>query len=314
MKRRNPQDRLKTIALFFGLLWSIHPFAAVRTGSIETLATQGLVHVNITGLGGYQEECVQFNLTNNTGDSLYGFVEPGRRLLSDNTGEQDILIVKELEFALAPNETKAVSGIGFCCQSDNSSPSEGSGFQLGKMANDDWQSLAQLINKSDYPTSAIQNAIWVFSDGHDIRSIPAFGDENTQTLRESVASILGVEIPWYSFLYEEDSTRIFSGVANRLFAEVSFTVPRRTMISGQIHDKNGNLVYSFPSYHTSKGTHNYHIDLALDEFEAGEYRFSIFEDFGVLNLQKKFELGNEVVEESTEHIYIDGLHYIQESN
>lgn len=311
MKRRNPQHRLETITLFAAFFGATISYASTNARSIEALAKSGMIQVNITGLGGHQEECVEFSLTNNTGDSLYGFVEPGRRLFSNNPAEQDILIVRELDFALAANETKTVNGYGFCCQSHHSSPTTGSGFGLGKMTNDNWQSLARLISQSEYPTAAIQNAVWVFSNGHDIRSIPAYGDANTQALRESVASILGVEIPWYSFLYEEDSTRMFSGIANRLFAEVTFTVPRRTMISGQIHDAEGKLVYSFPSYHTSKGTHNYHIDLALDEFEMGEYRFSIFEDFGVLNLQKKFELGSDVVEESTdydyeEYEYIDG--------
>lgn len=262
--------------------------------SIEKLATTGQIKVNISSLGGYQEECVAFTICNQTNDWVSGYVEPGRRLFSNNENEQDILIVKEMDFVLAPKESKTVNGYGFCCQSSNSGPSEGSGYSLGQMTDDNWQALSQIINQADYPEDAIQHAVWVMSDGHDIRSIPAFGDENTIALRQSVADILGIEIPWYSFLYAEDSTRVFSGVANRLFAELGFTVPRRTMISGQIHDKDGNLVYTFPSYHTSAGTHNYHVSVALDAFEPGDYTLSIIEDFGVLNTQKKFQIGGEI--------------------
>ena len=291
------QSTLKLLVLLQLILLSVssnYAHALNTTSSIEQLVQQGKVHVQIEGLGCHQGECVSFKLNNTTNDSIYGYVEAGRRLFSDNQGEQDLLIVKELDFALAPNETKTVNGNGFCCQSSNSGPQEGSGFSLGKMTDDNWQTLAQKVNKGDYPLDAIQNAVWVLSDGHDIRSIPAYGDNNTQDLRQSVADMLGIEIPWYSFLYEEDSTRIFSGVANRLFAEVVYSVPRRTMMSGQIHDENGKLVHNFPSYHASAGEHRYYIDLALENFTDGEYTFTLIEDFGIRNQQKKFHLGEDV--------------------
>ena len=290
---------LTIIGLFINI--NCHANEHRNTTSLADLIQRGLVHLDISGLGGYQEDCVNFKIGNNTNDSLYGYVEPGRRLISKDGGEQDILIVKELEFALAPSETKDISGYGFCCQSHNSAPSEDSGFTLGKMTNENWQLLAKKIDQGEYPPSAIQNAVWVLSDDHDIRSIPAFGDDNTTDLRQSVADILGIEIPWYSFLYEQDSTDIFTGVANRLFAEVTYTVPRRTMISGQIHDADGKLVHTFPSYHTSKGTHHYHLDVPLDEFENGDYTFTILEDFGVLNFQKEFKLGDDIIEETIMH-------------
>ncbi len=294
MKQQHTLNLLVLIQFSFFTFLTTNAHANYNTSSIEQLVQNGQLQVQIQGIGGHSEECVSFILRNNTSDSLFGFVEPGRRLISNNIKEQDILIVKELDFALAANESKTMNGFGFCCQSNNSGPGTSSGFSLGKMADDNWQTLAQKVNEGDYPANAIQNAVWVLSDGHDIRSIPAYGDENTQDLRQSVADMLGIEIPWYSFLYEEDSTQVFSGVANRLFAQVAYTVPRRTMMSGIIHDENGNLVYSFKSYHTSMGEHKYNIDIALDNFEEGEYTFTLMEDFGVMNLQRKFQLGEEV--------------------
>lgn len=293
----------------FGVLVNLPSFALVgrlNQKSIEELYSKGMIHLDVIGLGGYQEECVSFKLKNNTNDSIYGFVEPGRRLISDDPGEQDILIVREMEFALAPRESKTVNGYGFCCESSSSAPGKDSGFTLGKLADENWLTLAKLISQSNYPPDAIQHAIWVLSDGHDIRSIPALADANVQDLRQSVADILGIEVPWYSFLYEEDSTRLYTGVANRLFAEVGFAVPRRTMISGQIKDAKGKLVHNFPSYYVSAGKHKYKIDMPLDYLNNGQYTFSIIEDFGILNLSKPFELGEENIEEEYEYDVIDG--------
>lgn len=230
--------RLLTLTLFSILTVNLsfaNPGRSQRT-PIGALFKQGLIAVSISGLGGYQEECVAFTLKNTSGQFVNGFIEPGRRLKSHNGGEQDIFIVKETAFVLAPGETKTINGIGFCCQSSNASPSERSGFDLGKMENENWLALSEMVNSGDYPSSAIQHAVWVLSDGHDIRSIPAYGDANTAQLRQGVADILGIEIPWYSILYAEDTSAIFSGIPSRFFAEIEFTVPHRVMLSGQIHD------------------------------------------------------------------------------
>lgn len=258
--------------------------------SIENLANSGAIQLSIQSTGEHAEECVEFTLKNNTRDSLFGFVEPGRRLTSNDPREQDILIVKEAIFALAPNETKKLNGYGFCCQSNNIGPKKGSGFGIGIMTNDNWQALAQNINKSNYPADAIQNAVWVLSDAHDIRSIPALAEGQTEVLRQFVATQLGITLPWYSFLYEEDSTRLYTGVANRLFADVSFNVPRRTMITGVVYDQQGNQIYDSPSYYVSGGSHHFQLNIPLNQFENGNYTFRLIEDFDIMNLERSFTL------------------------
>lgn len=259
--------------------------------SIGSLVQNGLLRVEIKSTGAHAESCVEFRVKNMTGDSLYGFLEPGRRLTSNDPGEQDIFIVREEAFALAKNETKTFFGYGFCCQSNNRSPQKDAGFGLGGMTNDNWQALARQINASNYPPDAIQNAIWVVSDGHDIRSIPALAEGKTEELRQFVAKQLGITVPWYSFLYAEDSTRLYSGIANRLFADVTFRVPRRSMITGVIYDQKGNQIYDSPSYYVSDGEHHFQLNVPLDYFPQGDYTFQLIEDFDVMNLERKFHLG-----------------------
>lgn len=87
MKQQHALNLLVVIqfSLFTIFTSNAHSFA-----SIEQLVQHGKLHVQIQGIGGHSEECVQFTLSNNTNDSLFGYVEPGRRLISDNTEEQDI--------------------------------------------------------------------------------------------------------------------------------------------------------------------------------------------------------------------------------
>ncbi len=290
---KTSKKNLKHLLLIFAIQVLTNFSAFSISHSIGSLVQNGLLQVEIKSTGGHAESCVEFRVKNMTGDSLYGFLEPGRRLSSNDPGEQDIFIVREDAFALAIYESKTIFGYGFCCQSFNRSPQKDAGFGLGGMTNDNWQALARQINASNYPADAIQNAIWVVSDGHDIRSIPALAEGKTEELRQFVAKQLGITVPWYSFLYAEDSTQLYSGVANRLFADVAFRVPRRSMITGVIYDQKGNQIYDSPSYYVSEGEHHFQLNVPLDYFPQGDYTFQLIEDFDVMNLEKKFQLGTE---------------------
>jgi hypothetical protein len=180
------------------------------------------------------------------------------------------------------------------------------------MAVASWVLLANLIDKYHFPTSPVQNAVWVLSNGHDIRSITPIRGRPTIRLRECVADILEIDLPWYSYGYmdSEDSTELFSGVKDKIVAEVPFSVPRRTMITGQIKDKSGNLLYQSASYHANRGENVYFLEADIHDWAIGEYDFYLMEDFGTLNQKRSFTVvADEIIEPEgglDEGLIIDG--------
>ena len=84
--------------------------------SIEKAIKEGIISAEITGKGGYKGECIEMNIKSLIDDDTIVRIEPGRRLLSDDTLLQDILIVKEIQLFLAAREKKQVNIFGFCCQ------------------------------------------------------------------------------------------------------------------------------------------------------------------------------------------------------
>lgn len=256
--------------------------------SIQELQQSGKISLSIEGTGGYQQECVQLIVRNQSADSIHGLVEAGRKFNSMNDGEQDILVVKNKKFSLGKGQTDTVKVFGFCCEATKSSPQKNSLFGIGILAPVSWLILTNIIDKFNFPPTAIQNAIWVLSNNHDIRSIPAFNTPESDQLRHTVASILDIELPWYSFAYAADSSDLFTGKKTHLFAEIPFNIPFQALISTQVVDKTGNLMYDAYVGSFKAGDNTLKVNIPIEHWAIDEYDLFITEDFHTTN--KKMHL------------------------
>jgi len=259
--------------------------------SIEELLNSKQMSGTIKGKGGYQAECIEFDLKNLTRDTLFVELEPGRRLVSKDTTEQDILIVKRKRFSLAPLATLVFSGFGFCCESKRHAPANQSDFSIGYMVPADWQQLTDLIDRNNFPNSAIQSAIWCLSDNHDLSSIHDEDPEKTRLLKRIVAKIKGMEVPWYSVTYETDPGTLFSGRAESVYGEITYYISNNALISINVRDKNGVVVANLEKG-TAKGSgeYNYSLALSVKGWPKGEYEIAVYEDYSRLIKRVKFTL------------------------
>lgn len=258
---------------------------------IEELLNRGLLSVMLSSKGGYQEDCMQIVLRSNSPDTLHTAIEPGRRLIAEDSVYQDILIVKEQLITLLPRETKTISSYGFCCQSSDASPAKGSKFRLGYMAPPEWVRLAQLINKNSYPPEAIQHAIWVLSDNHDISSIHSDNINEIQALRELTAEIKGVKLPWYTLTYVKDTAHVFSNKAERVFGNFDYYVQNNGMVSIIVKTPDGRVVKKLVNNAASNpGTYTYYLNMDVSQLPKGTYLIFVYEDYNKLVLKKDFSI------------------------
>ena len=279
------------------IIWMIGSFSAQAATpdsvyvSIEQLVNEKQMTSQIKGKGGYQGDCIEFEVKNLTSDTLFVELEPGRRLVSKDTTEQDILIVKRKRFSLAPLAALVFSGFGFCCESKRHAPASESDFSIGYMVPADWQQLTNLIDQHNFPNSAIQSAIWCISDNHDLSSIHDEDPEKTRLLKRIVAKIKNIEIPWYSVTYETDPTAVFSGRAEAVYGEISYYIGTNALISINVRDKNGVVVANLEKG-TAKGSGEYNYPLALNVkgWPKGEYEIAVYEDYSRLIKRVKFTL------------------------
>ena len=116
--------------------------------SIEKAINEGIVTAKFQGTGTYSGDAISLELKSLIPFDTIIKIEAGRRLTSDDTLLQDILIVKEMELFLAANEVKSLQLFGFCCQAHNGGPGRYSKFYVGFMEDSAFIYLARYLSKS----------------------------------------------------------------------------------------------------------------------------------------------------------------------
>lgn len=258
---------------------------------IAAWCKSGKLQLELVSLGGHQGECVQMRVKNRSAELIQTRLEPGRKLISEDSSAQDIFIVKTLAIRLAAGEEKQFSANGFCCRASRHSPAMGMKFKLGELMPSTWVQVAELIDKNNFPSSAIQAAVWALSDNHAVAAIQSDKPLVVESLRRLVAQVKGVELPWYSVTYEQDTTLLFSGRPERVWGEFTYYLPNQAMITMVIQDMRGRVMSVLTRGSAGMpGTYTYYLDQDVRKWKRGEYEFRILEDGTNLNLKKKFIL------------------------
>lgn len=263
-----------------------------RYRSIDSLITERKVFARLTSTGFYSGYSVEADLINQTTETVYLLIEAGRRLIATDSSKQDIFIVKENKVILAPMARVTVRVYGFCCQSSDGAPTVGMGFHLGYIAPDHWVRLARFINtSSEIDPGAIQAAVWVLSNQHCISSIHGSPSAKVEVLKDTVAAILQIKVPWYSIEYEMKEGMVFSGVPRKIYGKVSYYVKHHASVVMVIKDKKGNTIKTLTESGRS-GEGRYESDLAITVkgWPKGAYNIMVYEDHANLIMTKEFVL------------------------
>ncbi|RLD68987.1 MAG: hypothetical protein DRI95_01470 [Bacteroidetes bacterium] len=263
--------------------------------SIEKALNEGIVSAEFSGAGGHSGDVIDLELKSLIPVDTLIKIEAGRRLTSDDTLLQDILIVRELELFLAANEVKRLKLFGFCCQASNGGPKLDSGFKVGFMEDSSFIYLARFLSKSNLPIGVMQSAIWVLSDNHALNSIHNDNEKDRGKMKGLfglLASIKGLEYkyPWYTLKYKTDTSRVFSGRPNQMFAEVEYYLSHQGNVDLFIKDSNNLLVKKiFMNRPHHRGEYNYRFTLDVANMPKGKYYLRLYAD-NQLKMLKEFEL------------------------
>ncbi|MFT5723499.1 MAG: hypothetical protein ACI9JN_000613 [Bacteroidia bacterium] len=248
------------------------------------------IKVEVIGLGGHRESCVQLTVKNRTNRTIKTFLEPGRRLVSDDAGEQDIFIVKKTLITIAPLASSKVQGYGFCCQSSLHSPADGSGFSVGFMAPTAWLELADTIDKYEFDASAIQSAVWALSDHHSISSIYSLERSSIYPLLQTVATLRNETLPWYSYTYVEDTT-LFSNKIDRIHGKFDYYIKNNAAVSIVVKTAKGKVMTTLKAGGIyGHGKQAYDVNFKVKDWPKGDYDILVIEDFSNINTSIRFNI------------------------
>lgn len=259
--------------------------------SIEDAFKQNKIKLDIKSKGEYKGNSAIIASKNISKEPIILHLEFGRRLTCSDTSMQDLLVVKEQLITLMPNESKTNDAFAFCCESNNLPPQKEVHFSIGRMAPAEWIKLAEVINKNNFPIEATQHAVWVLSNNHELASVHAENMEEIKALREVLAEIKGIELPWYNIYYLKDSLNVFSGKHYNLKGTIEYHKRNNGITTIQVRQKNGRIMSALvKNASQGPGKYQYPVNIDIKGWPKGEYDVLVFEDQSQLIHKKSFTL------------------------
>lgn len=250
------------------------------TVAISKAFLKKIIKLDIKGKGGYQGECLSMKIKNNSADSILIFIEAGWRFDSSDSTMQDILVVKDQYLPLAKKQEKTFGVEGFCCQAHKAGPAEKSKFAIGDSAKGQLRTIAKYLNKIKVSISNLQHAIWVVSDNNDLSSVEDDGTDASKKLREFIAKLKGIEVPFYNTKYKVEPGPAFSGKPKNITAKLNYTINNDlAMVMANIRDEAGTIVKSFIIQKGAmRGEYTFDMDWDVSNMTKGKYTVRIYEN------------------------------------
>ena len=177
------------------------PFLGSST-DLQTAISQNIIEAHFLGNGAHRNKCLKLLTKNNTNEKVKIQILPGTYLENKDSSRQDIVIVENEFFVLAPNEKRELILKGFCCKRRRGSPLKGDPFIVRKEIDLQIAELCKLLLELKEFEYAGQEAIWSLVGNDDPNNIVGEDSSNTMQLRQYVGEVLGKKVKpfiWTSY-------------------------------------------------------------------------------------------------------------------
>lgn len=272
---------VKSVFTFLLFIFIVFNASAKKdTVAISKAFLKKIIKLDIKGKGGYQGECLSMKIKNNSADSILIFIEAGWRFDSSDSTMQDILVVKDQYLPLAKKQEKTFGVEGFCCQAHKAGPAEKSKFAIGDSAKGQLRTIAKYLSKIKVSIDNLQHAIWVVSDNNDLSSVEDDGTDASKKLREFIAKLKGIQVPFYNTKYKVEPGPAFSGKPKNITAKLNYSINNDlALVMANIRDEAGTIVKSFILQKGAmRGEYTFDMDWDVSNMTKGKYTIRIYEN------------------------------------
>lgn len=241
-------------ATFLLLLPNLHYLSMTLQDALKS----NKVKVKLTSNGNSLEEgMINAEISNVSITRLDLILPVGTKLNAFEDYRQNLIVVQEEVFALAPNSKKLLQLKGMCIQASNSSPGADAVYSLGEVLQGDILDCAKMINQKKIINSCGQEAIWALSDNHDVGWINASSPDE-KALRQFVADKKKVENPWFTTSYDAGNNQLssnynptlpvvehYSRTSAEIRGDFKWKQTANKQLTFAVYDAQGNVVRKF---------------------------------------------------------------------
>jgi hypothetical protein len=250
------------------LVWSASSSELLLPEALE----KGLVQADVHSLGGHTGKVVEFRITP-TGKKKFSVRIPAGLILhSQDSTEQDILLVQERLLVLE-ERARTVQLNGYCIQASNRSPSAGSAFTVGSLAAGHLLTLAQHLRKQHAEDGRGQEAVWVLSDRHPLSYV------SDPDLQRYLAELLGKDAPGYWIRHArqgEQGQQAFVEAPLSIEGYFQFQTEEPMEARLGLYDMEGTLLKELYDHGTLRdGGHRLRFTVELQNLDPGRYQVAL---------------------------------------
>ena len=271
---------------YFFLLFLLFSFGEMNfsfasdTVSIRDAIDKGIISAIVKNTGGHSDECIEITIENKLGEDMILSIEAGRKMISEDTAMQDIMVTRQYAFLLSKTEKAKLKLFGMCIRAHRRSPAKDSKFSVGKMADSLLVQLARFIDKFNYRNGTSQNAVWVLSDGNSLESVYSESNDATgKKLLEFMHILTKKPFPWYTLEYQKDTVILFTGKPKTLHGYYNYFVQNNSVVTIGIYKEDGHLQAILFSQRThNPGKYDYPFTLDVSKWKKGNYFLKFYVD------------------------------------
>ena len=246
--------------------------SATTKESLSDLIDAGLIQLEPKGTGVHEGESVEVLIKNTCSSTFSSSIPVGWIFISETPEVQDLLVVREELFTLGAGAKKTILCKAFCCESSGSSPTVDEPYSVGRMADPELVAVAMAAAEGEFDDFAIQHAVWVISDDHDISSMGAMDSTATDSLRLRVSDISGQAPPLYTLSYAEGGEGVCSGRPEWISRKIHFHVPSGATVTIVAIAQNRKILeVLYDHEQLEPGEHDLDVHLNVLDWPDGQY-------------------------------------------
>lgn len=259
-----------------GLLASFSKSNSLTEITLDKAISQGLIHCNSNGAGGYSGKCVSLELRNKTNSNYKIAIPEGTLFYPHDPGQQTLITIEPQFVLLGPAASKTESVNAYCSEHSDRSPGTSTYFSIGKNKNPKFDSLFVFL-KNRKIASSQQDVVWAISDNSPISSI----GNDTKTLRDLrkyLCKLTGQEEVDYAIEQETiiNDRGFITHKPLMLKGFLTFNVNEKKWVHQEVYDENGKLKWkSQQAFDIPKGESDYTFHISVKNWEPGKYTLKL---------------------------------------
>lgn len=213
-------------------------------------------------------------------------LEAGTQFLAVDSTIQDQILAKSVTRYLKPGKVAAYLGPSFCTEASNMGAGDGDLFILNEKQDPSLYSLMQYLKKYQYEDEAIQGAVWVLSDQHQLTGLHQTDPKKRFQLLQYMSELTGQPIPWYTVRYSMPQPRqpAFRDKPISIHSEHRYGLKQDGVVSCNIYNDKGELVQKvFEGMQQRRGFNYIEVTLDAKDLPKGKYITRIMANGEVLD-------------------------------